>query len=150
MQELEHLRSMWKHKIKRKTDLIVSRVTYVNMSGSLNNEHWEFKVPYAFRDALDIKYEQRRKDKKPYRVWTQGPILSFKEGDVLTSANKSKSVQVQFSNCMGWDTSKDEMYEGNVVYEKYGITDGIYSEGGHVTCTQMQFLELLICGKYEC
>jgi len=149
MQELEHLRSMWKHKIKRKTDLIVSRVTYVNMSGSLNNENWAFQVPYAFRDALDIKYKQRMKNKKPYMVWTQGPILSFKEGDVLTSTDEAKSVQVQFASCMGWDTSKNEMYKGNVGYDKYEITNGIYSEKERVTCTQMQFLKLLIYGKYE-
>ena len=64
MEELEYLKSLWSRKIKRKTKLIVPEVKYQNLKGSLNNENWKFKVPYAFREALDIKFEQRMKDKK--------------------------------------------------------------------------------------
>ena len=150
MKELDHLKSMWSHKIKRKTDLIVSNITYSGTSGSLNNEGWSYKVPYAFRDALDIKYEQRMKDKKPYMVWTQGPILSFKDGDVLTDIDNKKAVQVLFANRMGWDTTNDKMYEGNVVYDTFKITNGQYIKGEQKTCSQMQFLSLLIYGSKSC
>ena len=81
MGELELLKSMWAHKVKRNTKLIVSEVTYDQGKGHLNNDHWHFQVPYAFLDALDLKYEQRMKNKKPYMVWTQGPLLRFKDGD---------------------------------------------------------------------
>ena len=146
MKELDHLKSMWSHKIKRKTDLIVSKITYSGNTGSLNNESWAYQVPFAFRDALDIKYEQRMKDKKPYMIWTQGPILNFKDGDVLTDKNNKKAVQVLFANRMGWDTTSNKMYEGNVVYDTFKITSGEYIKGEQKTCSQMQFLSLLVCG----
>lgn len=147
MNEFEHLTSMWGKKVKRSTRLIVPKVTYSDMSGSLNNDHWVFKVPYAFRDALDIKYEERKKDKKAYMVWTQGPILSFKEGDLITSKDDTRSVQVQSAENMKWATFKNEMCEGSVVYEEYQIIDGKYLKSGRVTCSQMSFLELLIYGE---
>ena len=51
-------------------------------------------------------------------VWTQGPILKFKEGDSLTSKDGKICVQVKFANQMGWDTEKGEMYKGAVIYDK--------------------------------
>ena len=148
--EIEYLKSLWAPKIRRKTKLIVPEVTYAKLDGSLNNDHWAYRVPYAFRDALDIKYEQRIRDKQPYMVWTQGPILSFKEGDILFNKEEFKSVQVQSSNAMGWDSAKDLMYEGNVVYEAYELRDGAYKFIHSKCCTQMQFLEMLIYGKNVC
>jgi len=150
MKELEHLRTMWAPKLKRKTKLIVPAVTYSKRVGSLNNEHWEFNVPYAFRDALDIKYEQRMKDKEPYMIWTQGPILNFKEGDSLTTRNGKKVVQIQSANPMGWDDSKNEMCEGSVIYDEFDIDDGKCTKRRRSTCSQMQFLRMLIYGAYDC
>ena len=50
MQIIEHLESMWASKISRKTPTIpeVSYDTELSV-GSLNNDDWFFKVPYAFR-----------------------------------------------------------------------------------------------------
>ena len=149
MNELEHLRSMWAAKVKRKTELIVPQVTYIGRGGSLNNDAWAFKVPYAFRDALDIKYEERKKDKKPYMVWTQGPLLSFNEGDLLRSKDGLRAVQIRISNPMGWDSTKNEMYQGSVVYSDYAVSNKLFSKFNQDTCTQMQFLELLIRGEYD-
>ena len=141
---------MWQSgKLCRKTNLIVPKVTYSNMTGSLNNEHWEYKVPYAFIEALDIKYEQRMKDKKPYMVWTQGPILSFKLGDLLTTRDEKKSAQVRFANQMSWNESKNEMYEGNVFFDVFEINNGKYIKTRNNTCNQMQFLEMLIYPERE-
>lgn len=149
MNKLDHLKSMWGPKAKRKTDLIVPQVTYEDGQGSLNNDLWAFNVTYAFRDALDIKYEERKKNKKPYMVWTQGPILSFKEGDVIHSKDGKRSVQVRFANQMGWDANKEEMYPGSVVYSEYAVSGNSLSKAGEHTCTQMQFLQLLISGAYD-
>jgi hypothetical protein len=147
MNVLEHLRSMWAEKAKRTTKLIVSSISHEGREGSLENGSWAFKVPYAFRDALDIKYEERQKDKMSYMVWTQGPILSFKEGDLIQAKDGNSSVQVRFAERMGWDVSKAEMYEGSVVYAMYDLSGGPYTKLGEHSCTQMQFLELLIFGR---
>ena len=144
MDALEHLRSMWAEKTKRSTKLIVPSVTHGDPEGSLNNDSWAFKVPYAFRDALDIKYEERRRDKTPYMVWTQGPCLRFKEGDLVHSKDGSRVVQVRYASPMGWDVANNEMYQGSVDYVEY---DGSYTKIGQRGCSQMEFLELLIRGS---
>lgn len=149
MNELEHLRSMWSATVKRATVLIVPQVTYHEQKGSLNNESWAFNVEYAFRDALDIKYEERKKNKKAYMVWTQGPLLSFKEGDMINSRDGNRIVQVRFASQMGWDASKNEMYQGSVVYSEYTPSNNTYLKLNEHTCTQMQFLQLLIHGEYD-
>ena len=144
MKELDHLRSMWGPNIQRSTVLIVPFVTYDNSENSLNNDSWAFKVPYAFRDALDIRYDERKKDKKPYMVWTQGPCLRFKEGDLIHSRNGDRALQIQFASSMGWDVSNNEMYQGSVDYVEY---DSSYTKLGQRVCSQMEFLELLIRGN---
>ncbi len=150
MNELEQLKSMWAHKVKRLTKLIVPDVTYINGKGSLNNAHWKFVVPYAFRDALDLKYEKRMKNKEPHMVWTQGVILRFKDGDTISSRCGTSLVQVKYANPMGWDVSKDEMYEGSVLYEEFGHTEECNQSLGERNITQMKFLELLIYGEIDC
>lgn len=146
MNELEHLRSMWKPKVKRKTDLIISQVTHSGLEGSLNNSSWVFSVGYAFRGALDIKYEQRKKDKKAYMVWTQGPLLSFKEGDLIHSQNKLRALQVRIAKPISWDIEKKEMYQGYLVFDEFKFNNGAVFETKQYTCSQMQFLEILIHG----
>lgn len=149
MNELDHLKSMWSANVKRKTVLIVPQVSYHENEGSLNNEAWAFNVGYAFRDALDIRFEERKKNKKSYMVWTQGPILSFKEGDMIHSRDGKRIVQVRFANQMGWDSAKNEMYQGSVVYSEYMPSNNSYLKLNELTCTQMQFLQLLIHGEYD-
>ncbi len=145
----EHLRSMWGEKVRRSTELIVPAITHDGPESSLNNDSWVFDVHYHFRDALDIKYEERRKDKTPYMVWTQGPFLSFKEGDLIQARDGRSAVQVRFANPMGWDPTKGEMYQGSVFYSEYEVSEGVYTKLQERTCSQMQFLQLVIFGKYE-
>ncbi|WP_444891798.1 hypothetical protein ACJJIE_00095 (plasmid) [Microbulbifer sp. TRSA001] len=147
MEEIKLLESMWKARSSRKTTLIVPEVKCDKLNRSLSNEHWAFHVPYAFRDALDIRYDQRIKDKKKYMVWTQGPILKFKEGDTLRSKDGKTSVQVNSANQMGWDTEKNEMYPGVVIYKKHNVVDGVYTKAGDYLTCQMEFLKLLIYGN---
>jgi hypothetical protein len=140
---------MWSATVKRTTVLIVSEVTYYERKGSLNNESWVFIVGYSFRDALNIKFEERKKNKNAYMVWTQGPLLSFKEGDMIHSKDGKRIVQVRFADPMGWDAATNEMYQGSVFYSEYMPSDNTYLKLNEHTCTQMQFLQLLIHGEYD-
>lgn len=148
---LKHLKTMWptgdKTKIKR--ELAACPSVYYNSAlsqGTLNNEHWYFSVPFTFRDALDIKYEQRIKDKEGTMVWTQGPILKFKMGDNFPAKNNNTTIQVQFSDQMGWDKDKNEMYLGSVVFDLFEFINKKYIYIQRYQCNQMEFLELLING----
>jgi len=140
MQEIKHLESMWAAKVKRSASLIVPKVSL----GSLSNEGWAFNVPYAFRDALDIKYEQRMKDKKPYMIWTQGPLINFNEGDTFTARDNKSAMQVLYATGMGWDTATNKMYLGSVVLDEFEINERKYTKIKQRTCTQMELLEMLI------
>ncbi len=44
---------------------------------------WHMCVPSCFNAALDIRYSERKKNKKPYWVWTQGADFSFAAGDII-------------------------------------------------------------------
>lgn len=145
MKEIELLKSIWKERTSRKNTLIVP-VTCDSMSGSLNNEHWYFNVPYAFREALDIRYLRRVKNKIPFMAWTQGPLISFTEGDVLTANNNQTSLQVKFAQSMGWDPALSEMYQGSVVFDEFTIAEGVFIHKQRYSCNQMEFLETLITG----
>lgn len=147
MNELELMQKMWVKKIRRGTKLIVSEITYIDRQGSLNNGHWAYRVTYAFRSALDIMYQERKKDKKAYMVWTQGPLISFKEGDTLTSQDMSKVLQVRHAKPMCWDASNNKMDEGFVEFTEFEQTMNALSKVCEHDYTQMQFLELLIYGR---
>lgn len=149
MNELELLESMWAENVKRKTDLIVPKITFEGQIGYLNNGSWVFDVSYPFRKALDLKYEQRKKNKIPYMIWTQGPFLCFKEGDLIHSRDGAKALQVLSAESVAWEPSMQKMYQGQVVYNEYAISDKIFTNLNEHTCTQMQFLQLLIYGKYN-
>jgi hypothetical protein len=58
---------------KRSTDLIA-----IFEDGFAVN--WFMAVRECFKDKLDIKLTERKKDKISYLQWTQGPYFSFSEG----------------------------------------------------------------------
>jgi DNA helicase-2/ATP-dependent DNA helicase PcrA len=147
--ELEHLKSMWSSKIRRKQELIVPLSRFNDESEFLSGEDWFFNVHFAFRSALDINYVERKKDKKSYMVWIQGPILKFKEGDMLHSSDGATILQVKNANPMGWDSSLGSMYEGTILFEVYENIDNKISKLKSYTCTQMGFLEILITGEFD-
>ena len=140
-----HLKSIWSNRVKRSPKLIVD-VSYHQNQGHLNNAHWAFEVPYAFREALDLSFDERIKDKKRYMVWTQGPILRFKEGDVFQSSNRDLSLQVQYAIPMGWDIPANQMSLGVVTYIQHGPSNSDINSMEKHSCTQMEFLTLLIDG----
>ena len=154
--------TLTKQRVQRKTKLLVSKEpSKDDRKSCLSNDQWFFVVPYAFRDALDIKYQERVKTVKSkdldsktqehryrYSVWTQGRLISFKEGDLLTSKDNEYFVQVNHANPMGWDPSANKMYFGSVNYSLYLKAAGIKlvcSEG----VNQLEFLNLLINGVDE-
>ncbi|WP_338416434.1 hypothetical protein [uncultured Sphaerotilus sp.] len=149
MKELNILRSMFAPRPKRTTELIVPRVTFHAGKGSLNNEHWAFSVPYHFTDALDIKYEERQKDKQKYMLWTQGPSINFRAHDVIHSRDNKITLQVRSASPVRWDPSKNEMNEGYVTFilhEEIGESLDL-NPRIEIIYTQLEFLKLLIDGS---
>lgn len=150
IQEIIHLKSLWeRNKVNRSESLIVPRVTHTRNAGSLNNSDWAYKVGYAFRDALDIKFEQRTKNKISNMVWTQGPFLNFKFGDLIYSSTGSDYLQVDKSIPMMWDENKQEMQLGLVQFTKYESSNNNWIKQHTKKCTQLDFLELLISGTSQ-
>jgi len=142
---LIHLKSMWAPQVKRSTQLIVD-VSYKEKKGCLHNPDWAFEVPYAFRDALDLSYDQRLKNKIPYMVWTQGPVLKFKEGDVFHEKSTNNLLQVGYATTMGWDTQRNEMFQGIVNFTTYQQKTDCFHKLDEGSLNQMDFLALLING----
>ncbi|MAW08354.1 MAG: hypothetical protein CME61_08780 [Halobacteriovoraceae bacterium] len=147
MNEITHLKKMWKPRAKRSAKTIADPVSLKGLEGSLSNDHWAFNVTYAFRDALDIRYDMRVINKRKTPLWTQGPLIGFKDGDLIHTRDKHRAVQVRFAQPMGWDRDKNCMYTGSVVFTEFNIQEGRPTEIAQHTCTQMEFLELLISGQ---
>lgn len=144
--EFELLETMWKPRPNRSTELIVPKVTYENNSGNLHNSHWAFNVGFVFRSALGLRYEQRMKNKKPYMVWTQGPIIDFRAGDLLHIKTGEKSVQVNYALPMGWDVETESMYLGVLNYDVFEKNMSGWAKVRTEKSDQMAFLKLLING----
>ncbi|MCC3803444.1 hypothetical protein QTO12_04550 [Vibrio owensii] len=149
-QIIEHRISKGKSNFQRfdedkEVPFIVPKVTWNAEigTGSLNNEHWAYCVGYAFREALDLQFMERIRDKKKVNLWSQGCILNFKEGDLISSKCGKKYVQVKYASPMGWDEDKNEMYYGSVTYS-YVDNENSIKEQRHTT--QTDFLSLLING----
>ncbi|WP_104025903.1 hypothetical protein [Vibrio hyugaensis] len=124
---------------------VVPAITWNNETkkGSLNNDHWHFKVGYGFREALDLVLMERVRDKKKVNLWSQGCIISFKEGDLIDSRCGARAVQVKFASPMGWDEVKHEMYYGSVTYSDMDLLKGTSTTN---TLSQLEFLSMLIEG----
>jgi hypothetical protein len=48
---------------------------------------WFMAVKECYRNELDIKYTERKKNKQSFYEWTQGPYYSFAEGDLFYNAS---------------------------------------------------------------
>jgi hypothetical protein len=144
MREIELIKKIGsKRRATRSVDLIVN----IKLE-HLGTSDWSYPLSYGFRDAIDIQYSERVKDKKKYMVWTQGPIIAFKEGDFIKSVCKCFAVQVEFAQPMGWDVEKDKMYLGNVMFKLFKDKVGKLALDSKYECDQLAFLALLINGKF--
>lgn len=144
-EELEHLRSMWTPPVRRSRNLFVPIKD--DGTGIILNQHWAFEVPFAFREALDIRYEQQQVDKQAVWMWTQGPFISFRLGDSFASRDGKRYLQVELASPMNWNSVSEEMNLGAIVAAEYRVAGGKYSKHRSIQCSQMDFLELLISGK---
>jgi hypothetical protein len=52
-------------------------------------EGWFMAVKECYRNELDIKFTERKKDNKSYSEWTQGPYYSFAEGHLFYDTPKA-------------------------------------------------------------
>ncbi len=52
-------------------------------------EGWFMAVKECYRNELDIKYSERKKNKQSYLEWTQGPYFSFAEGHLFYDTPKA-------------------------------------------------------------
>jgi hypothetical protein len=154
MEATELLKNTWPTKEKNKAQRSTALITPINNlksgEGTISPSDWNFIVPYGFREALDIKYEKRMKNQKAYYVWTQGPILSFKEGDTLQNKFADSTVQVKFASSMGWDPDKNVMYLGSVVFDVFDVDHHKHKKVSRMECNQMEFLQFIIYGKIAC
>jgi len=50
---------------------------------------WHMAVKECYRNQLDIKFTERKKNNKPYFEWTQGPYYSFAEGHLFYDTPKA-------------------------------------------------------------
>ncbi|MEC8081086.1 MAG: hypothetical protein VX148_06365, partial [Pseudomonadota bacterium] len=169
---VKHLHGLWNQnadvsKAQRSSELIIGAVLRSSETTFQFTHSWAFDAKYAFRDALGLKYETRTASAlKPYlltsehdplclshsfSMWTQGPVLDFKQGDSFSCRyDKTLSIQVQYSDTMGWDPTQDKLHEGVVNFNVYRRTDSghTYLESKRV-CSQYEFLNILINGDYQ-
>ncbi len=80
---------------------------------------WEFAVKEVFKDSLDIKKTDRTINKKTHKIWTQGVVYKFEEGDIFhnnklaydnwlefVKGTNPITLQVQFGGSSGYKTKK--------------------------------------------
>lgn len=160
--EARHLDKLWKlatnketgekyYRADKSTKLIVSGVTFDEhqKSGHLNNDHWAFRAGYAFRDALGLSFDVRKKNKVSYTVWTQSPYIYFKEGDLLISKCGNYSLQVKMANALRRERGTNLIDYGLVDFAILKKTEGKYRYHAMKTTTQYEFLRILIYGLPE-
>jgi hypothetical protein len=95
---------------------------------------WQFPLPEAFKDALDIKLTTKMVRKVPRQVWTQGQSFGFKEGDAVYNSLTAYTdfplflkganpvgLKVIRSTPSGYETKTTYVVGGNEVhYQKIG------------------------------
>ena len=52
-------------------------------------EGWFMAVKECYRNELDVKLTERKKNKQSYSEWTQGPYFSFAEGHLFYDTPKA-------------------------------------------------------------
>lgn len=149
---------------KRQTDLGLSftRDAAQNIAG------WFFAVPLVFRDALDIKFTERKvKDKKSglsqtVQIWTKGspPRLSFDTGDIFYDAQGTrqgawKDVQQQLRHAVTvLSATADRLGDhgvipGEVEFELLNFDNGHVIDSQTQKTTQEGFADFLKTGNFD-
>ena len=150
MNEIIFFEKLIKTSLKSKKSSRSSKLLVEVKNGKFLNEHWHYKVDFAFRDALDIQYTKKSENKQFTKEWTQGIYINFKQGDTFHRKDNSECIQI-IRSVPTTLNSTGEYQEGTVVYYKYKIDEnGKYSlmnveDKKHFT--QKEFLYHLITGE---
>lgn len=126
------------HELKRLPDVSHER--------SMIEHHHPHKDPLK-PYLLTSEHDTLRKGHN-FFMWTQGPVLYFKQGDYFPSRiDDSLSIQVQYSDTMGWDPTINGVHEGLVNFNVYKrAPDGATNLISRHVCSQYEFLKILING----
>jgi len=97
-------------KVER-TDLLIAKFINGYASG------WEFAVKEVFKDSLDIRKIDKTIKKKNFKIYTQGTVYKFEQGDVFhndksgyenwkdfINGKNPITLQVQFGGSSGYQT----------------------------------------------
>ena len=125
---------------------------------------WVYRVPKAFRPALDVILSTRvraktlsngTKIKQTYQEWTEGdpPLYAFREFDSLTSREVAYGTTNRFVAQIGHSepdmAQQRAIVPGSVRFrllEWIGNESGSYSEIGWYSCSQSEFVNFLKSG----
>ncbi len=107
--KIENMNVILLNSIERGTALVST------FQGGYTKE-WFFKLPVAFRSALDIKLTTRQLNNQKHQVWTQGTMFSFKQGDTFYDSFLAYSLPwgdalKVFSFCIQVDEAMPDRYE---------------------------------------
>jgi hypothetical protein len=91
---------------------------------------WFMAVKECYRNQLDIKFTERKKNKNSYLEWTQGPYYSFAEGHLFYDTPKAygkwgqalKAVRIACQITSAKPTTLDKnrnLVEGTVTFTIY-------------------------------
>ncbi len=109
---------------------------------------WAFKLGPSFADALDIIFQQRKRNKKSYSVWTQGSRFDFKQGYTIHSTDGKTVVQVAEASPVEPGGGGIKRDPGKIELKFYSAQDGpkIWKLERTETMTQDDLVRLLILG----
>ncbi len=126
------------------------------------SKNWHFCLPEAYKNELDIKYTERKVDKKTVYQWTQGPFFCFSEGHIIYDTAKAyfpwnEALQhiVRFCEVIhGTPNMIDDQktfIHGQVffaIYKPNNEKNGVIKEGSY-KMTQNNFVEFLKTGNID-
>jgi hypothetical protein len=125
-------------------------------------EGWFMTVKDCYRNELDIKLTERKKNKKPFWEWTQGPYLRFAEGHLFYDTPKAyekweqalKAVRIACQITSAKPTILDKnrnLVEGTVTFTIYKPDKEFTSliAGKEYKLSQREFVNFLKTGELE-
>lgn len=120
---------------------------------------WHMAVKECFRNELDIKYTERKKNKQSFFEWTQGPYYSFAEGhlfyDTPKGYGKWEKALKAIKMCCKIDAAtptvldkNKKLVEGTVVFTIYKPSEKLTSlkAAGNYKLSQTEFVNFLKTG----
>jgi len=121
---------------------------------------WHMAVKECYRNELDIKYTERKKNKQSFFEWTQGPYYSFAEGHIFYDTpigyEKWGKALTAIKICCKIDTAtptvldkNKKLIEGTVVFTIFKPDEKLTSleAAGNYKLSQTEFVNFLKTGS---